>query len=120
MSDLAPPPKSTARNWLRILAWIIPGVSAPALLLGAFALSYGSRATADLVGVAAIGLFALITIGCGFFNAILRTPERSERQMSPAKSITLSILVFLLVQVLLVPAIGWTVASGCMFVTNNI
>ena len=119
MSDLPPPPKSAARTWLRILAWIIPGVSAPAFMLGAFALSYGSRGSSEIILISAIGLFAATVIGCAFFNAILRQPKRSERQTSPAKFIALSILIFLLLQVLLVPAIGYTVAAGCMLVTNN-
>lgn len=119
MSDLPPPPNSAARTWLRILAWIIPGVSAPALLLGCFAILYGSSRNETLITTAALALFAIIVIGCGFFNAILRQPDRTRPPMSPAKSITLSIFVFLLIQVLLVPAIGYTVAAGCVFVTSN-
>jgi len=120
MSDLPPPPKSAARTWLRILAWIIPGVSAPAILLGWFALTYPSSGPNDgLVAVGSVGLFAVIVLACGFFNAILRRPDPSALPPSQAKSVALSMLIFVLLQVLLVPAIGYTVAAGCVFVTGN-
>lgn len=120
MSDSIPPPNSAVRVWLRVLAWIIPGVCAPAILLGWFAVSYGASHNQLLITTGVFTLFAAILLGCGFFNAILRQPERATRRMSPAKSITLSIIVFILFQILLVPAIGCTVAFGCNIVMGNL
>lgn len=113
MSDAIPPPKSALRIWIRILAWIIPGVAAPAILLGWFALCYGSPSRELPVTIGAIVLLVVIVLGCGFFDAVLRRPKPTALPENHAKSIALAMLVFTLLQIVLVPAIGFTVASGC-------
>jgi hypothetical protein len=118
MNESIPPPKSAVRVWLRILAWIIPGVAAPALLLGWFGMVYGSPRNELPVTIGAIVLLLVIVLGCGFFNAVLRRPDRASRRMNPAKATALSVVIFVLLQVLLVPAIGFTVASGCNLVLS--
>lgn len=118
MSDAIPPPKSPLRTWMRVFAWIAPGVAAPAILLGWFALCYGHQSRELAVTIGAIILLVGLVLGCAFFNAILRRPDPATLPGSQARSIALSMLVFTLFQVILVPAIGSAVATGCNALTR--
>jgi len=98
-----PKPRSAARTWLRILAWITPGAVAPAWLLGWFVLSYGNQRHAEVVTIGAITLLVVIVLGCGFFNAILRPRPHLDAPGARTKSIVLSVVIFTLPQILITP-----------------
>ena len=110
-----PPPRSAARVWLRILAWIVPGVTAPALLLLVFSLSYGSSKF-QWLGIAYFPFLIILALGCGAFDAILKPSLPAEGR---GKFIARSMTIFFLAQLIATPAIGFTVASGCLAIMSN-
>lgn len=63
MSDPIPPPNSAARVWMRVLAWIIPGVAAPAVLFFAVSVTIHGSMNDDFILIGSLVLFVLLQIG---------------------------------------------------------
>lgn len=103
---------SKVRPWLRALAWLIPGISAPGVLLATFAFTYGGG-YGDWIFFPLLGGFILLTLACAFFDAVLTLPTRSNRTPSKPKAIAKAMLIFVLFQILIVPALGTATAFGC-------
>lgn len=94
------------------MAWFLPGISAPAVLLGAFVLTYG-RSGGQWIGPALLGGLLVLTIGCGVFDALLRLPPRGETDDSRPRRLAKHTSLFVLAQVLVVPVLGTGTAYAC-------
>ncbi|WP_035613073.1 hypothetical protein [Haloferula sp. BvORR071] len=106
-SPLPPPPPSRKSGCLRVGIWLLPSVILPMCLFGAGQLT---NSTLGLYVGGAIGLG--LTIYLGHFNAMLRCQQLGIPQNHPKAAIGSHVFIFVIVQVLVVPALWFALAWG--------
>ena len=109
------PQTSHVRQWLRVLAWVLPGVCAPSALLTSFAFNYGGPYR-PWIDIALVTSLIIIVLGCACFDALLRIPLPSEPESSRPKTRIKQAFYFLLLEVVVTPIIGTATAFGCSMV----